>query len=359
MNKYENPYYRLQLYYSWFFYDEFNQRTISLLAEETDIPISIIRDDIFHLITTCPDFGYIHIDEIALEQDIFRHFPFLERLVEMPEGFSLSESEVEQLKGLFLSGSLDYIPLSSYLYSEDDSAIIHLMLEPNEYKVLTRYKEKFYDNQSSLSVPYLIKESYRFKKTPDILNKLDIINNAISLSRELHFSYIPLIDPPSHFCVKPLKILYFSNEDIYCLLALYATKLYTFRIDRISSQIHPVRNSYKLTETEKSLFEKALVLAPNVWDRNFMQFDDPVSVKIRFSKIGNVEQKVRSDLQCRTNGQIYEDDDYLYYEDDIYGLSSFVSWLNTFGRAAIVLEPRSLQESMVASIRKQLERYSS
>lgn len=357
MNRYENPFYRLQLYYSWFFSDEYNNRTIALLAEESNIPVSIIRDDFFRLMTACPEYGCLNINDEELEEGFFEKFPLLQKSAAGSEDFILSSDDTALLKEWFLSGALDHVPFVSFLYTQNAAAVIHLMLEPEEYAILARYKEKLSGKNASLNVPYLIKESCRFRKTPDLLRKLDMINNAIDLKRELEFSYSPLTDPPAHYRVRPLKILYYSNDDIYCLLALYSMKLYTFRVDRISSQIRQTKVSFRLTPKEAGLFENALALAPNVWNRNFMQFDPPTAVKIRFSKIGNVERKVRADLACRTNGRIYEDSSYLYYEDIIYGSSSFIAWLNSFGRAAIVLEPESLQKTIMDSLQKQLEEY--
>ena len=72
------------------------------------------------------------------------------------------------------------------------------------------------------------------------------------------------------------------------------------------------------------------------------------------SNVANVFNKVRKELSCRTNGQLYEKDGFLYYEDDVYGIDKFRSWIFSYGRAAIVLEPEVLCTQIITSLKDRL-----
>lgn len=86
---------------------------------------------------------------------------------------------------------------------------------------------------------------------------------------------------------------------------------------------------------------KLCEIAPNVWGNLF--HDVPKSVKVKFYKEGRVWEKVRRDLECRTNGKLYEKNGFLYYEDIVYGFSKFSNWIYGYGSSAIVIEPKWLR----------------
>ena len=46
------------------------------------------------------------------------------------------------------------------------------------------------------------------------------------------------------------------------------------------------------------------------------------------------------------------------YTDIVMGLSEFRTWLRSFGSSAMVLEPESLRDELVASARRMKEMYS-
>ena len=95
---------------------------------------------------------------------------------------------------------------------------------------------------------------------------------------------------------------------------------------------------------DTSFLEKA----PQVWGMNF-SCETPTHVKVRFSRSANVEKKVKKELEFRTKKKLSESDEFLYYEDDVYGLSKFKDWILSYGWSAVVLEPQSLQEEIIAS----------
>ena len=101
--------------------------------------------------------------------------------------------------------------------------------------------------------------------------------------------------------------------------------------------------------------ESLLDIYPNVCWNCFS--DEPEQVKVRFYNEANVWNKVKKELANRVNGKLYEKDGYLYYEDIVYGISKFRSWLYGYGSSAIVLEPESLRKHIIDSLREREKYY--
>ena len=109
---------------------------------------------------------------------------------------------------------------------------------------------------------------------------------------------------------------------------------------------------------ETELINHMNQIAPNVWGNNFScTSDQTADVKVKFFNVANVHEKVRKQLACRTNGKLTEKDGCLYYEDKVYGLSRFRSWIYGYGRAAVVLEPESLRNDIMDSLNKRVSYY--
>ena len=109
---------------------------------------------------------------------------------------------------------------------------------------------------------------------------------------------------------------------------------------------------------ETKLIDHMNQIAPNVWGNNFScTSDQTADVKVKFFNVANVHEKVRKQLACRTNGKLTEKDGCLYYEDKVYGLSRFRSWIYGYGRAAVVLKPESLRKDIINSLKKRVGYY--
>lgn len=65
-----------------------------------------------------------------------------------------------------------------------------------------------------------------------------------------------------------------------------------------------------------------------------MEIGRKVHIKIKILKEANVVQKVKRDLASRVNGVWTEKEDALYFEDDVIGINSFRSWINSYGSSA-------------------------
>ena len=100
---------------------------------------------------------------------------------------------------------------------------------------------------------------------------------------------------------------------------------------------------------ETKLIEHMNQIAPNVWGNNFScTSDQTADVKVKFFNVANA---------CRTNGKLTEKDGCLYYEDKVYGLSRFRSWIYGYGKAAVVLKPESLRKDIINSLKKRVGYY--
>lgn len=88
-----------------------------------------------------------------------------------------------------------------------------------------------------------------------------------------------------------------------------------------------------------------------------ISIETPVSVKVEFDRILNIERKIRHLTKQRNyaNCEILENK--IIYTDKISGLSDFAMYLRKFGRNAHVIEPPALKDKMKYSITQTLYRY--
>ena len=88
-----------------------------------------------------------------------------------------------------------------------------------------------------------------------------------------------------------------------------------------------------------------------------ISIETPVSVKVEFDRILNIERKIRHLTKQRNyaNCEILENK--IIYTDKISGLSDFAMYLRKFGRNAHVIEPPVLRERMKNSVERTLQHY--
>lgn len=191
-----------------------------------------------------------------------------------------------------------------------------------------------------------IKDSYLFTRQYINLNpKLELINQAIIDQKCLKIKYKTSMGVISFIHLKPLKIAYDADENLYSILSIHNGRIQVHRLDHILS----IDESDQKPEPQN---ESLLNIYPNVWGNCFS--DPPEHVKVKFYNEANVWNKVRKELAYRTNGKLYEDGEFLYYEDTVYGISKFRSWIYGYGSSAIVLEPQSLRQHIIDSLRTRL-----
>lgn len=348
---YTNPFIRLQTYYTWLVN---NSQTVQMddffsfglpiirLHEITGIPLEVLRQDMFCLYQWqgTLDFDENNADYVAVNSEYN-----LEQLLEADSDPN-SSTILEQL---FSDGTMDNIPLH-LLMPECEPESYQIVLTSEEAEALNIFQAD--NSRGGTSKKYesrfRIKDSYRFNHQYKNLNeKLDIINQAIQQESFLHIEYRADVNSLCSILLKPLKIAYDSIENLYSLISIFKGKISVHHLDQITSC--KIENSKKNITTEP-IDTSFLDIAPNVWGYCFT--DPPEHVKVRFYNEANVWEKVRQELAYRTNGKLYEEDGFLYYEDTVYGIRNFQSWIYRYGSSAIVLEPLSLRQNIINSLKE-------
>lgn len=226
-------------------------------------------------------------------------------------------------------------------YSEDTKLFNLNCLEKYLYKSMVTKNRDNFDEFLGIRT----KSTYKFE---DYKYKLCQISMAISNKKSLKVKYKNIKEVIQDFIIEPLGIVFYEFENILYVLGQYNNTIVTYRLDRILSLKETKDNFFQLEG-----FDIEEYLA-NVWG---MEQGEPINVKVKFIKTGNVLYKVKRDLECRKNKKFIEFEDYIIYEDIIIGINSFRSWLRTYGGAAIVLEPAKLRDEIIDSAKQCLKYY--
>ena len=365
MNKYYNPYNRIQFYYSYL--------NVENLDSDTEYDATTIKNmqyttQIAELDEEYNDaIGYsIHdlslmsrIPKEIIRQDIYLIFLWLNQFSDLNTYIYFDEDIDSPTHEQFISGELDNYLL---ILHTPDYTTSEIPVTPEEQQALELLK-KDTEQTPSISFPstsdwYLVKDSYRFHHEPHTIHYLNEIDKAINEHRMVTITYRSSKQKKSkkHLPISflPVKIAYDATDNLYYVLSVGKKKsdIRSYRIDRISRL--DLGNKVRGYYPDLSFL---MQIAPNVWGCNFSAVSDPKNlfhVKVRFSNVGNVFNKVRKDLACRTNGKLYEKNDFLYYEDDVYDIDKFRSWIFSYGRAVTVLEPEVLRRQIIDSLEARL-----
>lgn len=346
MNNYYNPYQRLQLYFSWFSNDESllldEGFTLGMpmakLCELTNLPIQIIRKDIIHILK--------YSDKLQLElveEDL--NFEILNPIYDL-ENLWYSSPFSPVLENLIDEGILDSIPIHLI---ENERASFHLALSTEEWIALNAYKQEtsnFYNTLSDIS--FSIKNSYHFIKCNQLEQKLELITQAINSRYYLSIEYRTVKNHLHHFIFQPLKLVYDSSQNSYAVITFFDEIFHVYRLERIE-KLEIIKKTFLIRD---EILQKLEFLLPNIWGLTLNE--NPQKVKIKFYNEAKVWDKVKNDLSYRTNGNLYEKDGFLYYEDTVYGIYAFCSWIYSFGSSAIVIEPPSLRKMIIDSFQSWL-----
>ncbi len=385
MTEYYNPYIRLQVYCNFFneykIYIENDNKyelgmTISQLNKITKIPLETIRQDIITLFKwrnstekkISQEYGNENLDwkaRIAFDEESIQYHDLTRQFENEKPGFEyLYMQAVEgefpsKIEELFMQGRLDFIPIymnntfqkdySIYLTQKEAEALYYYNLNEildngNDYNSNFKMQEKL---DKYFQDKYKIKDGYQYTHHYNDLNgKLETINHAINNNNCLQIYYRTAKGKIKTFYFNPLKITYDATENLYCIISVYNNMVMVYRLDRILS-VKPC--SKDTIPQDTSLID----IAPNVWGGCFSE--QPEHVKIRFYNEANVWNKVKKDLAYRTNGKLYEQDGFLYYEDTVYGISKLRTWIYGYGSSAVVIEPESLRLHIIDSLKRRLE----
>ena len=376
MNNYTNPYSRLQTYYSWLSGSSDNLLGMSILElhNNTQFPLSVIRQDIVAILDWEAKIAQKYDEEyplamFALENKISFDLEAISDEADSPDENTddLDESSLEtmvlaldsgnflpELREQLLNGDLDEIPFLIDNYRSGGLDHFDIALSYDESLALDAVLKDLSAKQPvHLKKPsfLLIKDSYRtIHNYRELSSRLQIIDNAIREQTPLYMTYKNSKGHIQKFSFQPLKISYDETENLYGVLSVFHGNIQVHRLDRIQG-LWPGKGNVETGDV--SVIDN---LAPQVWGNCFSE--EPQHVKVKFYNEANVWNKVKQDLACRTKGQLYEKDGFLYYEDTVYGISKFRPWIYSFGSSAIVLEPKSLREHIIQSLKKRKEHFS-
>ncbi len=365
---YYNPHIRLQTYFSLMAYNENEEepKTINVINDITKIPLAVIRNDILSLFEFRKNLPSVKNQD--KEDDIY-HNIFIdmesddEDFEELLEDFWDNYDNGEFAKQL-LAGNFDNFAL----YSQTNAA--YLSITPEEVSALNCFmKDNNNDDTFQIqrildenSKQYVIKDSYMYRQpTNDISDFIYTINNAINENSCLSMRYSDANNIKSNILFRPIKIIYNADENLYNTIAITSENISLYRIDRILS----IKSSNVNIPIEpyKERLDYMIKVAPNVWGNNFPSSTDEKGtfVKVRFYNEANVWNKVKKELACRTNKRIYTVKEnknvFLYYEDIVFGMNKFRSWINGYGKSAIVLEPKELRDFIIDSLLQRKKYY--
>ena len=374
MNNYENPYIRLQTYYSWISRGSYDLDGMSILElhHYTQIPIDTIRLDIAAILKWQAAINSKYDGDISfipenLENRIFLDFENIKDLFKENQSdgdMSDEDSQFEytiadmlnrfdpDLEEQLLNGGFDHIPIDIENCSLTESDNFNIALSYDESLALDAIRKDITPDKPSpiTKTSFLqIKDSYRtIHDYQELTSRLQIIDEAIKKKKSLSMNYKNSIGEILKITFQPLKISYDESENLYCVLSVSENKIQVHRLDRILD-LRP--GTEKVDAGDSSIIDS---IAPQVWGNCFSE--QPEHIKVKFYNEANVWEKVKRDLACRTKGKLYEKDGYLYYEDTVYGISKFRPWIYGFGSSAIVQEPKSLREHIIKSLKERKNR---
>ena len=374
MNNYENPYIRLQTYYSWISRGSYDLDGMSILElhHYTQIPIDTIRLDIAAILKWQAAINSKYDGDISfipenLENRIFLNFENIMDLFKENQSdgdMSDEDSQFEytiadmlnrfdpDLEEQLLNGGFDHIPIDIENCSLTESDNFNIALSYDESLALDAIRKDITPDKPSpiTKTSFLqIKDSYRtIHDYQELTSRLQIIDEAIKKKKSLSMNYKNSIGEILKITFQPLKISYDESENLYCVLSVSENKIQVHRLDRILD-LRP--GTEKVDAGDSSIIDS---IAPQVWGNCFSE--KPEHIKVKFYNEANVWEKVKRDLACRTKGKLYEKDGYLYYEDTVYGISKFRPWIYGFGSSAIVQEPKSLREHIIKSLKERKNR---
>ncbi len=357
-NIYENAYNRLHMYFSSIPHigDFFQEKTVTIhsLNQAYNIPLSVIRNDLATITSTY--------------KKSVNYLPF------SPDNDEFEFDDIAEVISDILAGKWDTYPLICNFTIQQNIHTINLL--PSEFialdEELSHLRKLNYSG--SKTVPCKIKENYSHNKT-SASNSIIVstVDDAINQGKQIYFEYKT---KNNGYIITPIKIIYDNEENSYAILSVKNKQYIVYKVEEI------IKSSIKnlpidVTPLDQSLSSKyesfihILSLSaetydkdalaekiPHVWKNSF-DVKRPTHVKIKFH--ANVYKKVLADIAYRQPARTLSpiNKGYFYFEDDIYGIDAFERWIRSYGCTAVVLEPQSLAEKRIESIKQTLNNYNS
>lgn len=405
MKSYTKAYNRLQEYFSFISLNKLDGVTINTIHHFTNIPLFIIRQDIIFLYQSSPEshvivFDYydinnsirnllenIHYEHMDIYDDYY--FEYEEYDMEIQEDFAENYPGIDFSK---LKADLDHLIIEHiqkgvlddlYFFIEfsSDNKKIILCYDDDETVALNSFLEKNNLQPKKISEPkYHIKESYQSFKSSEFFQKISVFLDAIENGYMINFHYLhPGEKIAKSVSILPLRLLYDATQNLYAVATINEknAEIDVYHFCRMKGSPLIKKTNSNTTSTNLSLFDKA----PHVWGMDFSGKGSYIKVKIY--KSDHVIEKIKRDLSYRNiqiykseipkeniqllhsytqsetipNGIIYEENDNYYYEDIVWGMPAFTSWVLSYGSSMIVLAPSELRQQILEDVKKREKYY--
>ena len=203
-------------------------------------------------------------------------------------------------------------------------------------------------------------QELKIKNTPssvsmEVMERVKVIEKALQQEQYVKFRYKRAGASTAESIETAPRFLYFNATDsLYYCISFQNEEIVPFRLDRILYEIRIVKKQAPPLDPDDSRLQRLQY----VWGAAFSMEEDPCHVKIRIKEnTSNILGKIRSDISGRAHASLYQENEFWYYEDDIIGISSFRSWLMSFGSSVKAIEPKSLAEELYQSSLMRLENY--
>lgn len=283
---------------------------------------------------------------------IFKNKNLLTHLSPSPESDTENEEAdfidtAQNFLSEITSGNADAEPI--YLIAMSDFIDDYLLLPITSVEAgyLSNTYPKLIQNQRTNL--FEIKDSLN-SVPKQILEKHDIIQNAIFQNRKIEFKYkSPQFDLANIVCSPATVIQNLTTNILY----MKDTENNYYRIDRIKSKIKIMSESSNLSQYIPNSYQKYY------WENEYQEHKEPIHVKLRINTdTTNIIEKIKRDTVLRAEtGKLYKDGDFYYYEDDILGIPDFRRWMRSYGSSITVLEPQTLIKEIIENTTKTLTYY--
>ena len=245
-----------------------------------------------------------------------------------------------QGKGGGIEIAEDFV-LSKSLLSENEKQQIMSALQgldnttkQSENELLTKLSALFkMKNTSWIEVDFNNWQNNKlYEKTFDDIKSAILSKNIIS------FTYFSSNEEETSRSVKPVRLLFKSQDWYLYALCLLRNDFRYFKLSRIKNlDIH--------TEKFDDSFEDILL-------KKEMPHENTVNIKVKFNR------KVAFGVYDELNGEITEDNDgNLYTEIQIPNNHNLYNYIFSFGDGAEVLEPKEIRRQIKEMINKMAEKY--
>lgn len=252
--------------------------------------------------------------------------------------FTKDEEDIDNIAIVLESGKGDEILLyANAIYRNE----VYLPLSELEFSCLNEFLDGDKFEIGQIHKNYAIKPMYNQARA-NMQVKVEQLNQLIQDEETIRVTYKARNGKMVFSTIRPLELVHNAMDDLYYVVTIQRGSILALRLDRI--------RKYEISEEKIEIEdESALEQLPNIWG---MEIGPKVHVKIKILNEANVQRKVKRDLASRTNGKWTQKDDVLYFEDDVIGINSFRSWINSYGSSVLVIEPKSLREEIIESAKK-------